>query len=534
MKKYTFITLALVLMVQLSTGVAQAGKGGGSSSSGGSLGSYGYVDRVTYTLGGDTYTDTYGVTPGGNAWSNTTCDSCSRGGGGGGGSFGGGGTPPPPPPPPPLACKITVDKPAIGLGITKITISWLPSPTTNVSLKRVETIPAVAQTHNNSSQQASVILAGGGGGGSTAPKTTPPKVTTTTLIAPPSSASSFVDTVNETRPGTINYKITFNSTGVLALQHAKHTTQQASIILAGGGGGTPPPPPPPAYGCNVTVRIVSTLTECNDGIDNADPEDTLIDQQDPACHTDGNPKSVLTYDPLRTSETNPAVDVVARILAPLKTTAGSALSVTPSEQNIGTLPAGLNALVSGWRNLSPGDTPSCGPGGSLCFTANGQSYIRMSSLLGDYAPQQTITDTPFTFTPLVQGIYEVCAVADYSNVVAEGVAGEANNTACQPIQVLSSGTVISPPGVTTPLSFAVTPTRVKRGSTSNLVWDTGTRSQCTIVGTNGQTIYLAGTTGTGATTTSPIISETKYTLMCTDDNSSANITVRLLPQYREI
>ncbi len=51
----------------------------------------------------------------------------------------------------------------------------------------------------------------------------------------------------------------------------------------GGGGGGPKP-------------------ECSDTIDNTDPEDTLIDIQDPACHSDKNPNNPATYLPLKTTE----------------------------------------------------------------------------------------------------------------------------------------------------------------------------------------------------------------------------------------
>lgn len=37
--------------------------------------------------------------------------------------------------------------------------------------------------------------------------------------------------------------------------------------------------------------------ECNDQIDNADPEDSLIDAADPGCHTDGNETNITSYDP---------------------------------------------------------------------------------------------------------------------------------------------------------------------------------------------------------------------------------------------
>ena len=46
--------------------------------------------------------------------------------------------------------------------------------------------------------------------------------------------------------------------------------------------------------------------ECSDGTDNKDPEDTLADMDDPACHpSDGNPKNPNSYDPNHNSERDP-------------------------------------------------------------------------------------------------------------------------------------------------------------------------------------------------------------------------------------
>ncbi len=44
--------------------------------------------------------------------------------------------------------------------------------------------------------------------------------------------------------------------------------------------------------------------ECSDGIDNADAEDLLKDDLDPGCHTDGNENNPASYDPNDDDETN--------------------------------------------------------------------------------------------------------------------------------------------------------------------------------------------------------------------------------------
>jgi hypothetical protein len=47
--------------------------------------------------------------------------------------------------------------------------------------------------------------------------------------------------------------------------------------------------------------------ECSDNVDNNDPEDTLVDEDDPGCHTDGDPNNPGSYDPTDNNETDNAV-----------------------------------------------------------------------------------------------------------------------------------------------------------------------------------------------------------------------------------
>jgi hypothetical protein len=46
--------------------------------------------------------------------------------------------------------------------------------------------------------------------------------------------------------------------------------------------------------------------ECSDDVDNADPEDTLADEADPGCHTDGDATNTGSYDPNDNDETDQA------------------------------------------------------------------------------------------------------------------------------------------------------------------------------------------------------------------------------------
>lgn len=610
MKKYAASITTLILIIGLSSGIANAGSSSGSSSTGGSTTHF--TSNTPYGTTG------YNTDANGNVTGSfsTNCGNCATGGGGTTGGGGGGNTnttggctnttgafggknsvqgncPPPgtpPPPPPPPVCTITADKTVIGLGQSKIHLSWKPVPTTNVSLQRQAVGMKLAEgaPTDNASQQASIILAGGGG--TTVNKAATTQVVGKVLIAPPSTAESFDDTVNvalsgagtnmttvisrngnvpdqqasiilaggggtTVNPGsviktpvskdggTITYNLSYNAakkrnggSAANLIEGATQASQQATALLAGGGGGTVAAPV--TYTCSVVVKIVAKITECNDGIDNADPEDTLIDQQDPGCHTDGNPANAASYDPTITSETNTAIDLVAHITAPQKSNAQQPLQVSASGENLSGIFAPANTLVTGWRNTATVGTPSCGVGGSQCITANGHTYIRMGSLVQTYLPRALQFLSPQSFTPQSKGTYEVCAVADYYNVVAEGPAGEANNVACQTVQVLD-GNGTNGPGtasstITGPISFTAAPTRVKKGNTATLSWNTGGRTKCTIKGMNGQIINLTGAPSATTGVTTPITFETKYTLSCADDNTSADATVKLLPQYQEI
>lgn len=52
---------------------------------------------------------------------------------------------------------------------------------------------------------------------------------------------------------------------------------------------------------------VTPLPQCSDGADNADPEDTLVDANDPGCHTDGIASNPASYDSNDDDETDTLV-----------------------------------------------------------------------------------------------------------------------------------------------------------------------------------------------------------------------------------
>ena len=477
--------------------------------------------------------------------------------------------PAPVPAPAPSLCALIPDKFVVAVGTPTIALSWTPTPLADV-LRLTRT----------------------GSDGAAVP-----------LSVQSPSATSFVDTTTALQPGNYIYNLSYTARKALAVAstdttiasqateqqtasliggtnqlalggssngpvtpggavggyiggkgnggfgggggNGRHYNSAGAILLAGGGGPAPAPAPAPApppqvtYRCSTTVRVVRAITECNDGIDNADTEDTLVDEQDPGCHTDGNPANILSYESTRTSETNTPADLIAHMQAPMYATAQSPLTVITSGENISPTYASTNDLVYGWRDTSV--APSCTGWGSLfgnrCFTNNGQTYMKVNTFSSAYSARQLLGAGATPFLLPSQGTYEVCAVADYTNVIAEGSSGESNNSACQTVRVLPAPAVITggpTGGITGPLTLIVSPTRVRRGNSTTLAWDTGGRTKCTITGTNGQTINLIGAASAASDTTRPITAETTYTLSCADDASSIQSKVKLIAQYKEI
>lgn len=60
-------------------------------------------------------------------------------------------------------------------------------------------------------------------------------------------------------------------------------------------------------GVNCAGALPSTSPECSDNIDNADPEDTLVDTADPGCHHDGDATNSSSYVPSDNDETDTVV-----------------------------------------------------------------------------------------------------------------------------------------------------------------------------------------------------------------------------------
>lgn len=391
---------------------------------------------------------------------------------GGGGGFVPNGGLPPPPPPPPLPCTLTLDKSVIVLGTSTVALSWTPQPRGAVVLRRAST-----------------------------------------RLTVPSGVSAFSDVFGATRVGKYTYTLSY-SASTTPNANGRTTIRR--------------------YACSAPIDVVTKITECNDNKDNGDSEDALIDEQDPGCHTDGNSGNPATYNSSDTTEGNVSADLLPTVQTVTRSTARRPISVTASAKNQGGTYATTNALVFGWRDTSgTAPAPRCGNRGQLCFIENGHTFRRFAPFNRTYAVGQTQTAPVRAFNPPVKGMYEVCAIADYNNVIPEGVSGEANNNTCRIIDVVDAVVTTATTTITGPLVLIATPTRIKRGGAATLTWDTGGRIGCSIAGTNGDTIDLTGAASASSQVTPSITSETIYTLACTDDASRSDTTIKLIPQYQE-
>jgi hypothetical protein len=101
-------------------------------------------------------------------------------------------------------------------------------------------------------------------------------------------------------------------------------------------------------------------TQCADGIDNTDAEDTLIDAQDPGCHTDGNASNAGSYDPLDDDETN--------------------IVIPPAEMGSIT----IQKSVTGTSTPSTWSFSFSGIVGLSALTSSGSSFSTSSIAVGSY------------------------------------------------------------------------------------------------------------------------------------------------------
>jgi len=562
MKKY-HIALAVIILGFGIAVMAPTVFGGGSGATGGPGGPGSNCRGCNGSWARDMgFTNTYNDKDGSGNLSTGDTVRGSGGGGGGGGGGGngeGGGNPPPQP----AACVITLSAPVVASGAPSMNLSWTPRPNGKVTLSRALSgnrgTAITVPNHDNAKTFSDNI-------------STLPKGTYTYTLSYSAQAGSVRGTSTsaleeEIVPVAIPEK-PVSSFGEMLRQFAfGFTTPVYADHVSGGesgdsnsgradgshsggggfggsagggsGGGGSSTGGGTSYSCTATFKVVDTLTQCNDGLDNNDTEDTLIDQSDPGCHTDGNPGNPKTYDPTDTSELNPPTDMVPFVTTVTLSKGKKPVKVTAAAQNTSAYYAQSNSLVYGWRDTSGSRAPSCGRRGKNCFTENGHKFLRLNTFTRAYNSMQTRTDDPRSFRPPVAGRYEVCAIADFNNTVYEGVAGEANNHTCRIITV-DDDTTTTTSTIDGPLTITASPSVMRRGQTSTVEWDTGGREMCSIVNSTAEPVDFLDSDGeprlSDEEETPPLNTQTTYTITCTDPGFEATetATIRLIPEFKEI
>lgn len=163
------------------------------------------------------------------------------------------------------------------------------------------------------------------------------------------------------------------------------------------------------------IDVVPT-TECSDKVDNDDPEDTLVDALDPGCHTDGDAANPATYDPNDTNERN-GPDLVATNVSPTSATLGAPTGFTAKIMNIGNISTGIK-----FPNFFQVATATDGT--SVIY--NFPSGAPMNILAAGGVDTATTGATTYVFTTV--GTYYVRACADKSSPLSTGVVTESDET----------------------------------------------------------------------------------------------------------
>jgi hypothetical protein len=199
--------------------------------------------------------------------------------------------------------------------------------------------------------------------------------------------------------------------------------------------------------CTKTFELVAPKPECSDGKDNDDPEDTKIDMADPGCKT-----------PTDDDETD-LPNLSAAMKAPGSMSVGTTVSLTPEIANTSNVTIGtLTRRIVTWRKS----------------TAPIATRVTIHNTVGTYSKNTTWKGN-VAFTPPGVGTYEVCVVADSTNVLTEVT--ESDNQDCSVITVFSPTDTI-PPDID--VSLNASPSTSLSGKPITLTWSTtGEPTSCT-------------------------------------------------------
>jgi uncharacterized protein YxjI len=141
--------------------------------------------------------------------------------------------------------------------------------------------------------------------------------------------------------------------------------------------------------------------QCSDGIDNTDPEDVLIDANDPGCHSDGNTANPASYDPNDNDETDYLLKFVAQVDA-------IGLLLSGVEVNVNGMIKYTDSSGIATYKLPPGThTISVKPKDSRDFSHYWDHNCSEAHYYEDW--YNDTSDNPFTFTAYVGKDREITA-----------------------------------------------------------------------------------------------------------------------------
>jgi hypothetical protein len=206
-----------------------------------------------------------------------------------------------------------------------------------------------------------------------------------------------------------------------------------------------------------------------------------------------------------------------------------------------------NGVLSGWlRALSGNTSQSGGWDGFISLSGSNYGVTESGGRFSGYAWGDV--NVGWVDTEYAQTTYGTCTPA----YICSGNTIEYKNSSCQVSAVTtctspafcSAGSnqclypVISPnPSGNLTGNLQVVPNLVNPGSTVSVYWNVSNAQSCTVTGTNGNSWSGLSSPSTGETS-SPITTQTTYTLSCQAYGTSPNVvesqTVNLTPVYKEI
>lgn len=263
----------------------------------------------------------------------------------------------------------------------------------------------------------------------------------------------------------------------------------------------------PTSDSEVVVVNPAPTTQCSDNIDNADPEDSDADINDPGCHLG----DIITnaYDPNDDNETNTPLlpDLTTGSITPTTATVSVSTSFSATITNIGNA-----STVSSFTNLFQFDNDA--DHGTV--VANQTVTAGPISAGGNASPSSS-----YTFGSVGTWYARACADNNASFVGSINESNEANNCGSWVAISVTS----APPPPTPSVSLSALPSTVFTGNSATLSWTSANVSSCT-ASANPVSGTWTGARPTSSSfpheSTGALSATTTFTLLCTGVNGSAS------------